>query len=163
MEASDSVPHEEPAEEMEPVEIIAKESESFVPKKLLPINRSLTKMILFGFITLGIYCIVVMAKISSEINTVATRYDGRKTTNYLWILFLWSWLTAGIVPLVWGHCISNRIGNELDRRQTPYSFGASDFWLWNVLGALVGILPLVYLYKLLHAMNQLKADYNQKG
>ena len=141
----------------------AKESEPFVPKKLLPIDRSLAKFFFLSLITLGIYGIVVMTKISSEINTVATRYDGRKTTNYLWILFLWSWLTLGIAPLVWSHCLSNRIGNELVRRQIPYSFGASDFWLWNILGAVVGILPLVYIHKLLSAMNHLNADYNQKG
>lgn len=163
VETSDEAPAEEPAEEMEPIEVVAKEKEPFVPKKLLPINRSLTKMILLGFITLGIYPIVIYAKISSEINTVASRYDGRKTTNYLWVLFIWSWLTGGIAPLVWGHCISDRIGNELNRRQIPYSFGVSDFWLWNILGALVGFLPLVYLHKLMHAMNYLNADYNQKG
>ena len=139
------------------------ESEPFVPKKLLPINRGLASFFFLSLITLGIYGIVILSKISSEINLVATRYDGRKTTNYLWILFLWGWLTGGIAYFVWFHCISDRIGNELQRRQIPYSFGASDYWLWCVLGAFVGFLPLVYTHKLLSAMNQLNADYNQKG
>ena len=164
VEATNEAPAEEPAEEVTPIEVTAHhESEPFVPKKLLPINRGLASFFFLSIITLGIYGIVVLAKISSEINTVATRYDGRKTTNYLWIIFLWSWLTGGIVPLVWFHCLSNRIGNELQRRQIPYSFGASDYWLWCVLGACVGFLPLVYTHKLLSAMNLLNADYNQKG
>ena len=134
-----------------------------MPKKLLPINRNLAKMILLTFITLGIYAIVVLTQISSEINTVATKYDGRKTTNYLWIFFLWGWLTCGIAYFVWFHCLSDRIGNELKRRQIPFSFSSSDYWLWCVLGSFVGLLPLIYTYKLLSATNQLNADYNQKG
>ena len=164
VEATNEAPAAEPAEEVAPIEVTAhKESEPFVPKKLLPINRGLASFFFLSLITLGIYGLVVLAKISSEINTVATRYDGRKTTNYLWIYFLWGWLTCGIAGLVWFHCISNRIGNELQRRQIPYSFGASDYWLWCVLGSFVGFLPLVYTHKLLSAMNMLNADYNQKG
>lgn len=164
VEASNEAPAEEPAEEVAPIEVTAKESEPFVPKKLLPIDRSIAKFILLSLITFGIYAIVVMTKISCEINIVATQYDGRKTRNYLWILFLWGWLTLGIAFLVWHHQLSNRIGNELHRRQIPYSFGASDYWLWNVLGVwIAGILPWVYFYRLISAMNQLNADYNQKG
>ena len=163
VEASNEAPAEEPAEEVAPIEVTAKESEPFVPKKLLPINRGLAEFFLLSMITLGIYGIVVLAQISSEINTAATRYDGRKTTNYLWVFFLWGWLTGGIAYFVWFHKLSNRIGNELQRRKIPDSFGASDYWLWCVLGACVGFLPLVYIHKLLSAMNQLNADYNQKG
>ena len=164
VEATDEAPAEEPAEEVAPIEVTTHhESEPFVPKKLLPINRNLAKLILLSFITLGIYGIVVLAQISSEINTVATKYDGRKTTNYLWIFFLWGWLTCGIAYFVWFHCLSDRIGNELKRRQIPFSFSSSDYWLWCVLGSFVGFLPLIYTYKLLSATNQLNADYNQKG
>lgn len=164
VEATHEAPAEEPAEEVAPIEVTTHhESEPFVPKKLLPINRGLAKFFLLSMVTLGIYGIVVLTQISSEINTVATRYDGRKTTNYLWFFFLWGWLTGGIAFLVWFHNLSNRIGNELQRRQIPYSFGASDYWLWCVLGSFVGFLPLVYTHKLLTAMNMLNADYNQKG
>jgi 3-isopropylmalate/(R)-2-methylmalate dehydratase small subunit len=164
VEATNEAPVEEPAEEVAPIEVTTHhESEPFVPKKLLPINRGLAKFFLLSMVTLGIYGIVVLTQISSEINTVATRYDGRKTTNYLWFFFLWGWLTGGIAFLVWFHNLSNRIGNELQRRQIPYSFGASDYWLWCVLGSFVGFLPLVYTHKLLTAMNMLNADYNQKG
>ena len=82
-EASNEAPAEEPAEEVAPIEVTAKESEPFVPKKLLPIDRSIAKFILLSLITFGIYAIVVMTKISCEINIVATQYDGRKTRNYL--------------------------------------------------------------------------------
>ena len=144
-------------------EKIADEEKTIKPFRKLPIDRSLTKMILFGFITLGIYNIIVMTKISREINIVASKYDGRTTTNALWIILLWGWLTGGIASIVWTHCICNRIGNELQRRQVPKTFGASDFWGWCILGALIYVGPFIFVHKFMHAMNHLNADYNQKG
>ena len=144
-------------------EKIADEEKTIKPFRKLPIDRSLTKMILFGFITLGIYNIIVMTKISREINIVASKYDGRTTTNALWIILLWDWLTGGIASIVWTHCICNRIGNELQRRQVPKTFGASDFWGWCILGALIYVGPFIFVHKFMHAMNHLNADYNKKG
>lgn len=40
---------------------------------------------------------------------------------------------------------------------------AATFWLWDVLGIFIIVGPLVYFYKLLHAMNNLSADYNARG
>lgn len=40
---------------------------------------------------------------------------------------------------------------------------AATYWLWNVLGVLIIVGPFIYMYKLLHAMNDLCADYNQRG
>ena len=77
--------------------------------------------------------------------------------------FIFSWLTLGIVPLVWYHRISARIGRELARRGIQYDFGASDFWLWHVLGSLIIVGPFIYIHKFMHSMNLLNADYNQKG
>ena len=58
---------------------------------------------------------------------------------------------------------SARIGNELKRRGIGYSFGAGTFSGWNILGALIGIGPLVYTHKLLKAMNKLSEHYNVNG
>lgn len=133
------------------------------PVAQLKTNRSLLKCILLGLITFGIYPIVVMSNISSDINTIASRYDGKRTMRYCLILFIFSWLTLGIAPFVWSHKISARIGDELMRRRIPYSFGAGTFWGWCILGSLIVIGPLVYEYKLLHAMNLLCADFNTNG
>lgn len=106
------------------------------PAVQLPTNRSLLKFILLSIITLGIYGLVVL---------------------------IFSWLTMGIVPLVWAHRFSNRVGSELLRRNLPYQFDAGTFWLWNVLGSLIVVGPFVYTHKLLTAMNMLCTDYNAKG
>lgn len=79
------------------------------------------------------------------------------------MFFLFSWLTLGIVPLVWHHKMSARVGTELARRGIDYSFGASTFWLWGILGSIIVVGPFIYTYKLLKSMNLLAADYNAKG
>ena len=122
-------------------------------------SRGLLKYILLNIITFNIYGIVVMSHISEEINILAFSRDGKHTMHFLLIYFIFSWLTLGIAPLVWAHRISNRIGDELSARGCNYSFGASDFWLWNILGALIIIGPFVYKHKQLKAMNLLNIDY----
>ena len=126
-------------------------------------KRGLLKFILLNIVTLGIYSIVFYSGISSDINIIASRYDGKKTMHFCLLLFLIAPITFGIAGIVWYHKISARIGNELSRRGIAYSFGAGSFWGWNVLGAFIAVGPFVYLHKLSTAMNLLCADYNQKG
>lgn len=133
------------------------------PAIQLATNRGLVKYILLSIITLGIYGIVVMSKISSDINIIASKYDGRKTMNYCLVLFIFSWLTFGIVPLVWSSRLCSRIGCELQRRRIGYSFGAGTFWGWSFFGSLIIVGPFIYCHKLFKAMNLLSKDYNMKG
>ena len=137
--------------------------ETTAPVKKLTTNRSLIKYILLSIVTLGIYPLVMMTIISGDINLIASRYDGKKTMNFCLLAFIITEITFGIGAIVWYHRISARIGDELKRRGISYSFGADTFWLWNVLGALIGIGPLVYTHKFLKAMNLLGEDYNAKG
>ena len=123
----------------------------------------LVKYFLLSLITFGIYGLVVMSSISTDINIIASKYDGKKTMHFCLILFIFSGLTLGIAPLVWYHRISKRIGNELKRRNISYAFGAGSFWGWNVLGAMIVVGPFVYLHKLFKSMRLLAADYNEKG
>lgn len=126
-------------------------------------NRTLLKYILLGIITLGIYDIVVMTESTNTLNRIANRYDGKKTMHYCLMFFLVGWITLGIAWFVWFHKISNRIGNELQRRGHDRMLSASDYWLWNVLGAFIIVGPFIYMYKFLKAMNALSADYNVRG
>ena len=101
-----------------------------------------------------------MSVISRDINTIARRYDGKKTTHFCVLFFLFSWLTFGIAPLVWYSKISNRIGRELKRRNIDYRLHAGHFWGWNILGCLIIVGPFIYLHKLFKSMNILAKDYN---
>jgi len=115
------------------------------PVGQLATNRSLAKFILLSLITFGIYGIVVMSSVSTDINAIASRYDGKKTMHYCLVVFVFAALTLGIVPLVWSHKISARIGSELNRRGINYSFGAKDFWLWGILYSISYNFPLSFL------------------
>lgn len=141
----------------------AKTVASSRPVAQLHTNRGLLKFVLLNFLTLGIYNIVVMSSISTDINTIASRYDGKNTTNYCLMLFVFTGLTLGIAPLVWSHRLCERIGGELQRRGIDYRFGTDTFWGWCVLGIFILVGPLVYMHKLLTSMNLLAEDYNMKG
>ena len=129
----------------------------------LKTNRGLLKLILLSIITFGIYPIIFYSSISTDINLIASRYDGKKTMHYCLLFFLVAPVTLGIGAIVWCHRISARIGKELSRRGIAYSFGAGSFWGWNVLGSLIAVGPFIYLYKLCKSMNLLSADYNARG
>lgn len=136
---------------------------STAPVGQLKTNKGLLKTILLSLITFGIYPLVVMSAVSNDINVVASRYDGKKTMHFCLLAFIVAPITFGIGGIVWYHRISNRIGAELARRGIGYSFSAGTYWGWSVLGALIGIGPLVYLHKLFKAVNLMNAHYNVNG
>ena len=138
-------------------------SNSTIPRMQLKTNKSLVKYGFLPLITFGIYGLVVMSSVSTDINIVASRYDGKKTMHFCLLAFLVGPITFGIAYLVWYHKISARIGSELNRRNIPYKFDASSFWLWEFLGTFIIIGPFVYLHKLFKATNLLCEDYNRIG
>ncbi len=133
------------------------------PVAQLKTNKGLLKTILLSLITLGIYSLVVMSSVSSDINIVASRYDGKKTMHFCLLAFIINPITFGIAGIVWYHRISNRIGNELARRGIAYSFSAADYWLWNVLGSFIVVGPFIYLHKMFKAVNLMNSHYNVNG
>lgn len=137
--------------------------QNIAPAVQLKTNRGLLKFILLSLVTFGIYSIVAMSSVSTDINIIASKYDGKKTMHFCLLSFVFSWLTCGIGVFVWYHKLSNRIGNELKRRNIDYSFNASSFWLWTLLGSFIVIGPFIYCHKLFKAMNLIAEDYNING
>ena len=133
------------------------------PVGQLKTNLGLIRFILLSLITCGIYSIVYFSAISEDINTIAGRYDGKKTMHFCLICFLLGPITFEIATIVWVHNVCARIGAELKRRGIDYSFGAGTFWGWGVLGSLIVIGPFIYLHKLSVAMNRLAENYNNNG
>lgn len=136
---------------------------SSAPVGQLKTNRGMIKLLLLSLITCGIYPLFFYASIADDVNTICSRYDGKKTMNYWLLAFIVAPLTLGIGGIVWCHNISNRIGNEMKRRNLPHAISAGTFWGWNMLGCLIGIGPFVYIYKLCKAMNTLAGNYNICG
>lgn len=134
-------------------------NEEVVP---LPENRGLGKMILWGILTIGAYPMYIYTVISQEINRIG-REDGKKTMNYLWVAWLLTWVTCLIYSFVWTHGYCNRVRDALAARGIDYRFSARDFWLWSVLGILIIVGPLVFVYKLMKASNLLATSYNSQA
>ncbi len=120
--------------------------------------KKIFKTIFLFLVTFGIYGIVVMASVSKDVNRTITPYDNKKTMNFCLLFFLVGWLTLGIGYIVWYYKLTKRVANELTRRNIDYLFTKGDFWLWNVLGLMVLIGPLVYLHKLFTAINLINKD-----
>ena len=134
------------------------------PIRQLKTNRNLFLLIILSAITLGIYPIVLFSSISTDINTIAQPHDDRRTMHFCLLAFIIAPITLGIGAIVWYHKLSDRVGNELRRRGFDGNFGAGTYWLWSWFGILLfGLGPLIYLYKLLQAMNLLSAHYNLNG
>lgn len=133
------------------------------PAGHLKTNRGWLKTLLLSLITFGIYEIVFFSGVSTDINIIANRYDGKKTMHFCLLFFVIAPITLFVGAFVWFHKLSARIGRELARRGIAYRFGAGSFWGWNFLGLLIGIGPIIYLHKLCKAMNLLCDDYNARG
>lgn len=133
------------------------------PRFPLKSDRNWFVMLLLSAITCGIYGLIVMSQMANEVNMVCTPHDNRRSMHYALIVFVFSWLTLGIVPLVWYHNLCDRIGNELRRRGINYAFGAGTFWGWNILGVFILVGPFIFLHKFFTAVNLMNADYNQRG
>ena len=133
------------------------------PVGQLRTDRGLLKYILLSMITCGIYGLICFGNMTDDLNTIASRYDNKRTMNFYLLIFLVAPFTLGIGAIVWQHKMCARMGNELQRRGINYSFGAGTFWGWGVLGALILVGPLVFMHKFFTAMNKLCADFNVRG
>lgn len=129
-------------------------------KTLLYDKFSLLLYILLSILTFGIYPLIILYRVIKNINIAATPYDSKTTPNLLTLIVL-SIITFGIYSLVFFHKLSNRAGNEARRRGMYTSFGAKDFWIWNILLAFI-FGSLVYYYKLFEVMNYISRDYNSR-
>ena len=133
-------------------------------KKFLDENRNFWIFWLLSIVTLGIYAIIMWTRVVNDVNTIASPYDKRHTMHFCLMIFLLSWTTLGIYPLIWHHNFADRVSNELRRRGLSYDFGVGTFWGWGFFGSLLfGIGPLIYVYKLIQSMNLLCHDYNVRG
>lgn len=137
----------------------------YAPRPVAPLRtqRGLLKYVLLGLVTFSIYDIWQMSEVGDSLNLLAFKRDGKHTMHYCLMFFLVGWVTLGIGWLVWYHRVSGRIGEEQAARGLPVTVTASTFWLWGILDSLIAVGPFIYNYKLLHAMNDLSADYNVRG
>jgi len=126
-------------------------------------DRSFIKTLLLSIVTLGIYPIVMYCHMGDEINVICTPHDGEKTMNYFIANFLLGPITLMIYSLVWNHKFCNRIGRELARRNIAIDFSAKTMWIFGILLSFTIVCPIIYVVKMLKAMNAINESYNAIG
>ena len=130
---------------------------------VLKTDRQMWKLMLFTYLTCGIYSILFFIPFSFDIDKVAPKRDGSKTFNFLFAYII-GMFTGSIAILVWFYHITERVEEALLERGLDDSvISMSDFWLWYVLGSLILVGPFVYFHKLCKAMNLLCEDFNEKS
>ena len=125
----------------------------------LQTNRSMWKFMLLNICTLGIYSVIFFIPFSFDLDIIAPKPDRSKTFNYLWA-FILAYFTMSIVIDIWFYQITQRVEEALDKYKIDYNFSTSDFWLYCILGAFVGVGPFIYMHKLCTAMNLLCEYHN---
>lgn len=68
-----------------------------------------------------------------------------------------------LFPYKQGDNPNDHAATAASQREYQPAATAATYWLWNILGSLIIVGPFIYTYKLLHAMNDLCADYNARG
>ena len=137
------------------------EEKAYTPPKLQT-NRNVWKLIILSILTCGIYEIIFLIPVAFDLDKAAPKKDHSKTMNFLFVWIL-ARITGGIAYCFWFHGISERIEDALSERNIPYQFGTNTFWGWYILGSLILVGPIVYLYKFCKAMNLLCEDYNNRN
>lgn len=126
----------------------------------LKTNRGLFKFIVFSILTLGIYGLYIIHAAAKETDETC-KEDGKNTKGLL-LYILFSILTLGIYGLVWSYNIIERWGSFIRKRgQTPRVSGGT-YLLWLIVGAAIGIGPLVAQYLYLHAWNDVNELHNKE-
>ena len=151
------------AEQTTTVTFTTNTTQAAPPAGQLRTHRGLLRVLLLSIVTLGIYALVFFAGVGNDLNTIASRYDDKKTMNHWLLALVVGPLTLGIGFFVWSHNLAKRIGKELRRRGYVTTFGAKTYWLWSILGLFFVAGPFIYMHKLCTAMNKLAKDYNEKG
>ncbi len=97
-------------------------------------RRSLLKLILLSFVTLGIYQIVFWYSYADDVNRICEG-DGEETKNYI-IVILLSLVTCGIYNFIWYYGVGNRLSQNAPRYGTTFKENGTTVLLWMSLGSI---------------------------
>lgn len=126
-------------------------------------DRSFWAWLGLNIITLGLYGVIMMVKMTNELNDATKNYYPDKMMNYALVYFLLGPITLFIFDLIWWHKFCDRLGDELQRRNIAYEFSSSTFWIYDILLSFVLVGPFIFWAKLIKAMNLLNESYNVYG
>lgn len=133
----------------------------YKPPKLKT-DRKMWKLMLFSFLTLGIYSIYFFSPLPYELEKILPSRGRQKLMNYGAAYFI-AYFTFAIVMVFWQHELAKRVEEALTERGIAYDFNMGDFWGWYFFGSFFLVGPYIYFHKLCTAMNLLCEDYNKES
>ena len=122
-------------------------------------DRSLLTYILLTIVTCGIYALVFMFVMISDINEMLAQ-DGKHTPN-IFMVWLLSLVTCGIYSFGWYYKLGERLGDNCRVRGIHTSTNGANVLLWMILGSLFfGIGVFIGMYLIIDATNRLAVYHN---
>ncbi|MBQ7352159.1 MAG: DUF4234 domain-containing protein [Clostridia bacterium] len=122
-------------------------------------NRSWLLVLILNGITFGIYGIYLTYVMARDTN-IACAKDGENTKGLLWVLLL-GIVTFGIYGLIWQLMIIKRWANHAQANGATPKCTVLSYLLWNIVGSIIVIGPLVAFAKTINAFNQACMIYNE--
>ena len=127
--------------------------------KNLATNRGVFIYIVFTALTLGIYPLYYIHRVSVELNETCDA-DHKKTAGLLAYILL-TILTFGIYAIVWQCLAVDRMAKYCERYGLKPRLTVVCYLLWNLFGSMLfGLGPVIAMYKSLHMHNDINYDHN---
>ena len=123
-------------------------------------DRKMWKLMLFSFLTLGIYSIYFFSPLAHELEKISPARGRHKLMPY-GAAYLIAYFSFSTVMIFWQHELAKRIDDALTERGIVCDFSTNDFWGWYFFGSFIFVGPYIYFHKLCKAMNLLCEDYNK--
>ncbi|WP_051571582.1 DUF4234 domain-containing protein [Ruminiclostridium cellobioparum] len=123
-------------------------------------QRSFWGYIGLCIITFGIYGLVFVYKMTSDINTLTAAESAETSPGLALVLYMF---TGGIYPLIWYYQQGQKLYDSGMAKGVAVKEKGSSYLLWIILGAfLIGLGPLIALAKFIKNYNSLVLIYNNK-
>ena len=126
---------------------------------MLKTNRGFWKWFFLSLITFGIYDFFFIHNMAKEANTVD---EGGKKVGGLLAYILLSAITFGIYGLYWNYRICEKFGNSVRMNGGAPRITGGGWLLWDLVGALILVGPLVAFVKQVHLWNDANAAFNAR-
>ena len=126
---------------------------------MLKTNRGFWKWFFLSLITFGIYDFFFIYNMAKEANLVD---EGGKKVGGLLAFILLSLITFGIYGLYWNYRICEKFGNSVRMSGGTPRLTGGAWLLWDIVGALILVGPLVAMVKQIHLWNDANAAYNTR-
>lgn len=127
---------------------------------MLKTSRGFWKCFLLSFITLGIYGLYYIYKLAQEVNLTCSKYG--KDVGGLGFFFLMSIITLGIYSLYWNYRVCEKMSDCVKESGGKPRITGGSWLLWEIVGAIIIVGPIVANVKQIHIWNDVNAIYNQR-